>query len=323
MLPSSRALRWLARLAVSAGIVAYILVDVDLHDLARAVRGVRLLPLAAAAVLFLGGQGLSAWKWALLGRSLGFARSLADYTRFYFVGMFFNLFAPSTIGGDLVRAIYLGEGRRPGLAIDCVVFDRASGLAMLTALGAAALVLFPGYDFPRPVVGTVVGGGVALVLGWWMCPRLVRLLPRGYRVTDRIRQRIEIDLAPFWRDRALLGRVAALSLVFHLTQVTVAYVLAAVVGAAVPFSYCLVFHPMIATLSALPLSVSGLGVREGGYLYFLTRIGVDASVAVTVGLVWSALTLLGGLVGGAVFLASGATLPNLKLRAAQTRDAAA
>src|SRR3989441_4029176 len=213
--------RWLLRVAVSIGIVAYILVDVDTEDLVRALASVRPAPLAGALALFLAGQALSAYKWSLLGRSVGLERPVGDYTRFYFIGMFFNLLGPSTIGGDVVRALYLGEGRRPGLAINSVVFDRVSGLAVLMALGAGALLAFPEYGLPWLLTAALVTGGVLLVLGWWMCPRLVRLLPEG----NRLRRQVESELGPFWRDRRLLARAAGVSLVFHLSQVGVQYVL--------------------------------------------------------------------------------------------------
>src|SRR5207247_1711389 len=102
--------RWLLRVAVSIGIVTYILVDVDTEDLVRTLASVRPVPLAGALALYLAGQVLSAYKWSLLGRSVGYARPVGEYTRFYFIGMFFNLFGPSTIGGDVVRGLYLAEG---------------------------------------------------------------------------------------------------------------------------------------------------------------------------------------------------------------------
>src|SRR5438552_5117277 len=308
--------RWLLRVAVSIGIVTYILVDVDTEDLVRTLASVRPVPLAGALALFLTGQVLSAYKWSLLGRSVGYARPVGEYTRFYFIGMFFNLFAPSTIGGDVVRALYLAEGHRPGIAINSVVFDRASGLVLLMALGAAALIAFPQYGLPWPLIASLVAGGLVLVLGWWMCPRLVRLLPAG----NRFRRQVETELGPFWRDLVLLVRVAVGSLAFHLTQVGVQYVLARAAGAALPFSYCLIYHPVISLMTALPLSVAGLGVREGGYLYFLTRIDVDDSIAVTLGLLWFALTVVAGLVGGALFVASGAALPRVHPQPAVSAD---
>ena len=82
-----------------------------------------------------------------VGRS---GRPLADYVRFYFIGMFLNVFGLSTIGGDVVRGLYLGGGRRPALALNSVLFDRVSGLAILMALGAVALLGFPAV---QPAVG--------------------------------------------------------------------------------------------------------------------------------------------------------------------------
>jgi uncharacterized membrane protein YbhN (UPF0104 family) len=307
--PRGRVLgRWILRVSVSAGIVAYILVDVDRDHLLGALTAVRPAALVVPLALYLAGQVLSAVKWSLLGRAVGFARPMREYVRFYYVGMFFNVFGLSTLGGDLVRALFLSDGRRPVAAVNSVVFDRASGLAILMALGAIALLLFPEYAFPWPLQLAVVVGGLALVVGWWMCPRLVRLLPPS----SRVRRQVEDDLAPFWSDRGLLLRVSALSLAFHLLQVGVQWFIARAAGAALPLSYCLVIHPLLSVMMALPVSVGGFGVREGGYLYFLTRLDVDDSVAVTAGLLWFAVTALGGLVGGAVFLATGAALPRLR-----------
>jgi len=307
------------RLATSLGIVIYILVDVDRGHLWRAVTGVRVEWVALAVVVYLVGQLLSAVKWYLLGRSVGLGGRLVDYGRFYLIGMFFNLLGVSTLGGDVVRALYLGRGHRPGLALNSVLFDRASGLAILMALGSITLLAYPEYHFAGPLSLAVMAGGLVLVVGWWTCPRLVKLLPAG----NRIRRQVETELAPFWRDSRLLLRVAVVSLVFHLSQVCVQWVLAKAVGVTVPFTYCLVFHPILSVMMALPVSIGGFGVREGGYLYFLGLINVDDSAAVTIGLLWWAVTLLVGLAGGAVFFATGAELPKLRVRRTEERPAPA
>ena len=301
-------LRWGLRVGVSLAIIVYILVDVDRHDLWRTLRDVRLDYVAEALVLYLVGQVLSAVKWAWIGRSVGLHRPMRDYMRFYFIGMFFNIFGLSTIGGDVARALYLGGGERPGLALNSVLFDRVTGLALLMAIGAIALMIFPQYQFPWWLSASVVAGGLALVLGWWTAPRLVRLLPRS----NRLRQQVETDLVPFWRDRVLLLRVAVVSIVFHFSQIWVQFVLARAAGAEIPFSYCIVFHPILSLMQALPLSVGGFGVREGGYLYFLTTINVDDSIAVIMGLLWWGVSAAIGLIGAALFMASGARLPRVR-----------
>jgi hypothetical protein len=294
---------------VSVGLAGYILTQkVETADLRDAIAGVDARFLAAGVLLYLAGQVLSAAKWRVLGRSVGFERSLGVYLRYYLIGMFFNVFGPSTLGGDLVRSLYLGDGRRPGLAVSSVVFDRMSGLAVLMAMGAVALLAEPQYHFPWPLTAAVIGGGLGLVFAWWTLPILVCLLPTH----NRFRRQVEHDLAPFWRDRAMLLRVAGLSLAFHLSQVVLQWVLARAVGAQVPLAYCLIFHPLLAFVTALPVSVSGLGVREGGYMFFLGRLGIAEPVAVAMGLLWWLVTLAGGVVGGVVFVASGARLPRVR-----------
>lgn len=299
---------WSVRIGVSAGVIAYILYDVDRTDLLDALSAVDANALVLPTLVYLMGQTISAYRWSILGRSVGLDAPYRDYVRYYYIGMFLNVFGLSTIGGDLARGLYLGGGRRPGLALNSVIFDRLSGLAILMALGAAALLAFPGYDFPWPLSAACIAGGLALVAVWWTCPRLVRVLP----VHNRLRRQVEDDLEPFWRDSRLLLKVTAVSLVFHLLQVFVQWLLARAAGTDLPFSYCLIIHPILSLMMALPLSIGGFGVREGGYLYFLTHIHVEDSIAVTMGLLWFAVTAIGGLVGSVVFLASGAELPRLR-----------
>jgi glycosyltransferase 2 family protein len=314
MIPVSRSVvHWTLRAAVSAVVLTYISYDVDHADLRAALSAVHVRDLLLPLGLFLAGQVLSALKWWLVGSSVGLRRPVVEYVRFYFIGMVVNVFGVSTIGGDVVRALYLGGGRNAAVALNSVVFDRVSGLAILMALGALALLAFPEYRLPSALSVALMAGGVALAVGWWTCPRLVRLLP----VRNRFRRLVECDLAPFWRDRRLLVQISALSAIFHLSQVGVQYLLARAAGTSLPFSYCLVMHPVLSLMLAMPISIGGFGVREGGYLYFLTRVDVDDSIAVTMGLLWWLMTAVSGAIGGLIFVASGARLPRVRSRAAE------
>jgi len=65
-------------------------------------------------------------------------------------------------------------------------------------------------------------------------------------------------------------------------------------------------------LTALPVSVAGLGVREAGYVWFLRRQGVPGDTAFAFGLLWLGVLLVATLVGGLVYLWSGAAMPPLR-----------
>jgi len=95
---------------------------------------------------------------------------------------------------------------------------------------------------------------------------------------------------------------AAYPLFFHLFQLGLQGLIAAAVGLSIPFWYLLLFIPVVQILSTLPISFGGLGLREGGYIIFLTLWGIERDQALAFGLVWSAIVLGANLCGGLVLL---------------------
>jgi len=228
--------------------------------------------------------------------------------------MFFMSFGPSTLGGDFVRGLYLAEGgRRRARAFNSVVFDRLNGLVILVSIGAAAFLIFPQYRTLAPEFALMfwitVAFGSALLVGWMLAPWLVRLLlPPDHK----IRRFVEVDLGPFWTDRRMLMAASTVSFFFHLVQIAAQWVVSRAVGIKVPLSYIGVFHPLVSAIASIPISFSGIGLREGGYLYFLTKFGIDQPSAVAYGVLWLLVIVANSLIGGLVFLASGARLPALR-----------
>jgi hypothetical protein len=301
----------LIQLAVSVIAVGLIARHVDLRESARVIASARVGYVVLALLLYVVGQVLSAYRWRLIGLSVGLVDSFAGYVRYYFIGMFFMFFGPSTLGGDLVRSLYLAEhtGSR-ARAFNSVLFDRLNGLVVLVAIGAGAFLLFPGYDLPRPLFYATVAFGSGIFLAWWLAPTLVRLV---FPADHRVRRFVEKDLGPFWRNRAMLISASAVSFVFHFLQIATQFIVARALNLDVPFSYICVFHPLVSALSSIPITLSGIGLREGGYLWFLHRIGIAQANAIAYGVLWFVVLVASSVLGGVVFLASGARLPRLRL----------
>ena len=305
-----RGWRTLLQVTISAVAVLLIARNVDLRQTAHLLVAARPGYVAAALVLYIVGQVMSAFRWRLIGVSVGLAARFVEYVRFYFIGMFFMFFGPSTLGGDFARGLCLASAtKRRARAFNSVVFDRLNGLVVLIAVGAAAFLLFPQYVLPALLFYVTVAFGSGLFLAWCLAPLLVRLMlsPR-----HRIRRFIENDLGPFWSDRRMLLGASAVSLAFHLLQIFIQWVASRALGLPVPFSYICVFHPLVSALSAIPISLSGIGLREGGYIFFLGEIGIDRASAVAYGSLWFVVIVTSSLIGGVVFLASGASLPRLR-----------
>jgi glycosyltransferase 2 family protein len=312
---SGGGVRRVLQIAFSVGAVVLIARHVDLRETGRILGAVHVGWAVAAVALYFVGQVMSAYRWWLIGHAVGLPQPFPQYVRFYFIGMFFMFFGPSTLGGDVVRSLYLAEasGGRRALAFNSVLFDRLNGLVILVAIGAASFLVFPRYRTLAPefalMFWVTVAFGSGLLLGWMLAPWLVRVfLPAEHR----IRRFVEGDLGPFWTDRGMLAAASTVSFFFHLVQIAAQWIVSRAIGIEVPVSYIAVFHPLVSAVASIPISLSGIGLREGGYLYFLTKIGIDQPSAVAYGGLWFLVIVANSVIGGLVFLATGARLPSLR-----------
>jgi uncharacterized membrane protein YbhN (UPF0104 family) len=311
--PSSRTrglVSQLLKVGVSGAALWFVGRNIDFPSMRRVLAATDPTPVATVMGIYLVGQALTAWRWRLIASRVGFSRSMGDFLRYYFIGMFFNLFGPSTLGGDVVRSLYLGaaEGRRV-VAFHTVFFDRLSGLVMLVFVAVAAIAVFGTFGLPWPIVATATVTGLGMGFGWFLLPAIAR---RVFSRTGRINRMVEQELGPFWRDRQLLVRTAGISAGFHVLQILSLILLGHALSMHVDWRYYFIFHPLVTVLSALPLSLAGLGIREAGYVWFLERQGVADDTAFAFGLLWFAVLLVSSMVGGLVYAWGGAGVPPLR-----------
>jgi uncharacterized membrane protein YbhN (UPF0104 family) len=269
----------------------------DWQQVGDAFRHLRVEWWLAAVALYVVTQGVSSLRWQLLARPLGFTHSLARCTAFYFIGMYFNLFLPTSVGGDVVRAVYLngGSGRRLNAFLS-VFLDRFTGLLILLALACVAVAASP-VDLPPWIPLSVWGTAACAVAGLVMLPPLAR----GVGKFDRVR-RLSEGVRLYRQEPGLLLNTAALSVFVQAANVVVVWLVGVAVGADVPASYYWVLVPMVSLLTLLPVSLNGMGVREGGMVVFLTPLGIGEGTAMTLAFLWFSVFTVTSLLGGAVYL---------------------
>src|SRR5262249_12272529 len=98
-------------------------------------------------------------------------------------------------------------------------------------------------------------------------------------------------------------------MVYHLIQTETQVALAWALGIHAPASFFLIFVPLVNILGMLPITFSGIGIREGGYVVALHSIGVDREFAVALGLLSSAVVLATGVVSALAFVVNRAPTP--------------
>ncbi|MBM3266553.1 MAG: flippase-like domain-containing protein [Candidatus Sericytochromatia bacterium] len=265
------------RVALSIGLLAAVLAVAGPGRIRDALVRADWRWVALAAALWLAVQWLNVAKWALLARSQGLLVEFRDLLAAYFVGMFFNTFLPSGFGGDVARAYRLarltGKGTGAAAAIN-VAIDRGTSLYALILLAAAAtLAARPEWRLVPlwAALGLAVAGGLALA--WFL----------------------RAD------GRALAGALF-ISLVFQALAVVLHYCLVRAMGIGADFAYVCVFFPILALAASLPITINGLAVREGGFAFFLGRVGAAPADAVAVGLLSLALLLASGAAGAVLVM---------------------
>lgn len=308
--PRARLAGTALKVAVTVLLYVAVFYKVDAGPLIDRLRGAHLGWVALGTAAYIVGQWSSAWRWWIL---LGPVDLVVPYLRmvaFYFIGMFFNIFLPTIVGGDAVKALLLARHTgEPARSIMSVFMERNVGLFALFGIASIAVWFAP----PVELVGLPIGLFVLALVTAFLAANVVIATPRAYRLIDylivltplvRLRSRAQSlyeAIVPYrtaWRSMAA---ALALSFLFQAVVILVVFLNAKALAVDVPLAALAVFVPLISLAGMLPISVNGLGVREGLYLLLLGRVGVPADVAVSMALLYFVVTVTASLPGGVVY----------------------
>ncbi len=291
----------LLRFAVSLGLLAFVLSRVPAAGLLEVLS-------SAHAPWLWGAVGISvlielvlATRLTVIARVQDIALPLVRAVQIDLAAKFYGLFAPgSNLSASAVRAYKLA--RQPGDplgAVASIVFDRLIATASLGAVGQAFWLL----------EGPPDTASVGLVLaGTWILPLTAYLVAAKTRASGRFVawwhpawwERTTQSVARF-RDMRVgpLSGIAAASMTVHLLDVTLYTMLAASLRIDISFVSMGWIATATTVVTMLPISVSGLGLREGALVYLLGLYGVSPSSAIALSLLYfTARYLLTGLLGG-------------------------
>lgn len=254
-----------------------------------------------AILLFLVSPVMNAQRWQLLAGAVGLKKSLLKMTQYCYVGTFFNLFLPSTVGGDFSRCYYLSKGTGKYLhALTSVIVDRAMGLAVLLMFATFGLLLGPGgADIPMNLKLPIF----LLTFGvFFVVPFMPQLSNRILGPANWFSRKLNESTARvFWQDRGLILTAFLLSILMQVLVVICHVGVGMALGIDLPLWYYFVFYPSVAVLGFVTPSINGIGIREWAYTYFLTFMGVENSTALAFAIIWLGMITLLSLLGGVVY----------------------
>lgn len=299
----------LLRGGASLVLLALLLRRTDHSGLANLLASLDPLIFSAGTLLYVLGQALSTYRWQLLLEAEGIPVPYRTLLSFYSQGMFFNLFLPTLIGGDAVRGhqIYRYTGGNEA-SLASILVERLTGFAAL--LGIALLALCVGGSSTRdPAVTWLTLGtsflfflGTATALHPRLKPLVERLPGRGLRAKVL---GIYEALQRYRRLGKALRQTLGLSLGLQATVIYSYFLVAKALGLTVPLGPFFLLVPLVIVIAMIPVSLGGLGIREGAALYLFAKVGLESTSALAMSLGWFLLIILASLPGGLLFALRG------------------
>lgn len=300
----------LAKLAVSGFVLAVLFWRIDRSAFLRSIQALPVALFLGCVALYALCYVISTIRWQCLLKAEGIQLPFRRLLLIYFEGAFCNLFLPTLIGGDVVRGYFIYKATRGhDASIASILVDRLSGFATLMFIAVASLALTYG-KLNDPQVTLLILG----VAAFFVCLMLVLLndrlkvlvsgLLRAARLA-RFQAKLQgmVDALQRYRGHSrAIGQALFLSALLQVLIIVTYYFVGRGLNVSVPFMYFLVLVPLITVVAMVPISIVGLGVREAGVIYFFAKVGVDASTALGMSLVWFSLTLILNGLGGVAFL---------------------
>jgi uncharacterized membrane protein YbhN (UPF0104 family) len=282
--------------AISAGLLALIINKLNFGSLQEMFINMDWPWLALALLMVNVCILVSVFKWRPLLIAQAINIPFGKLLSCYYVGQFANNFLPSSIGGDAMRIYDVCKltGKLKEAAASVIVERLLASLALaLTAVFALTLVSGINGDV---MIIWLVGGILAICM-----TATVILLCCNFKEESKIGKWL-CRLGNYKGHPVILFKVLLLSFLFQLTLVLSNYFIFQSVGTNIPLLKHFLFIPVIMAVSMIPLSINGLGIREGMYVMLYGYEGIDPAVALGCSLMFFILVTLTSLAGGVIFI---------------------
>jgi glycosyltransferase 2 family protein len=262
--------------------------------------------LVAAVLTALIGVFLSAWRWQRVLLLFDARVGLAALFSHYVVGLLVGNVLPSTIGGDVVRV-----ARASNTVGSAKVSFGSVALERLTGFVALPLIVFSGFALSPSLIERAHAWIAVLVAVVTLVLLALILFAAGHpRLAGRFAEHeswarfigaVHLGVERLRREPRQILPVLGTSLVFQMSQVTMFGLIFRALDLPVPIAAVIAFAPAVLMLQVLPISFSGLGLREGALVLFLHSYHVSNAQAGAAGLLWWGCMIVVSMIGAPAF----------------------
>ncbi len=277
--------------------------------------------------IYMIGQMLVALRWLILVRAQGIALKTFPAIKLHFLGLFYNNAMPSSVGGDFLRAWYVSKytDKREEAAVSVFV-DRVMGLFGIFLIALFSYLFFGQgikFDSTSPqeiasgsgatgliwIVVILIGLAALLLLGMLkpsfrgLAQRLLHWIGRKLLV---LLHKSGVVLMVYWRRPLVLLVTLLLTLGLQSLTIWAFWVLGRSMGIEASVRYYFVIFPGMWVVGALPITIAGVGVLEGGIAFLFYQLAqVPLALGTGLSLCQRMIWLLASIPGAFIHLMGG------------------
>ena len=278
----------LFRLCVAGALIYFVFTRVDLKQAGLILSDAKLAYVLAWFLLFFMGLWVKAYRWQTMIRAFGVHYPMKNAYLNSLRSFAYAMITPGKLG-DFGRAYYpAAETQLSGEdSLSILIYEKLldlSFVATLAVLGTLYIlvVIAPSY---LPLLGVLMLLLVLLAvplifdldnLRGWLGPLLIRRVPFGDRIMGPLAS-LYRGFQVSRRNRSGLLVVLFCTCTYWLTNISQTYLLACAVGMDVSPLYFFLAIPIAIIIASVPISISGIGIREGTVFALFSLVGIPAN----------------------------------------------
>ena len=305
-----RILSILLRVSISVALLIFLFAHVDKKSLFDIIKHADKSLLFLAFFVFFFNYLFCLIRWIILLKAVDIHLPLTRVIISFSGGVFFSLFLPSTIGGDLMRSIDLAaHTKKPREIVATVLLDRLSGSVGLVILIFFSLAFGWRLVEDKSVLLSilVIVSSLTIILLILFNNSIFSLINRFLSASNpgKIRNAVRSlhgEMHLFRHKKAEVVKNLFVSLLVQANTPLTFYIIALSIGLKVSMIYFFIFVPIIGAITMLPISIGGLGLRDATTIYFFAKAGVSRDLSFAMSLLNFFFILVYGAIGGLIYV---------------------
>jgi glycosyltransferase 2 family protein len=279
----------LVKILISVVLIYIIFKNMDIRAFLNHLKSINLLLYLIAIVFGFIGYFFSAVRWYIFIKAYKLNVSFFEANKYVFVGLFLGLILPSGAGVDLVRFFYAQRNNldRRAEVLSSIFVDRFVGVIALVCL--ALLGVYFGVEKIREVAKELIWI-MLLLIGFFifmLTPLFEKIIlslfgnVKRFRIGERI-QKLLNSFSLYKENKIVVISSFFISIIMQFFFGASAFFISKALGFNLNLVEMILITSAINFITMLPISFSGIGIREGGFIFFLSdKIGLEGAVALS------------------------------------------